>query len=369
MTKEDVNKLIQKALECGKRMYTQEIMRPYYQRFGYGDDPFGFPQIFIAPSQKPVIEEISKFIGSSKNRINYNIAIIGPKWIGKTTLLKKIHQNAKILKYNGKFVIGNNFLEKSEYKISDEVFHESFFEKFLNKTTNKTHYTIIDQNDQLGDRIFYYIKEIRKQTEFDSLIVTLFDVVTWGLLPSSDREIFEKIFYLCPITVEESESLLLNYLEKPHQDQENPFTQAAIDKLARSCYGSPGLLVYIAKKSVQLAHAIQENNITEEIVRRVTSDNHFRGVDVLKNAKKSFEKSSQRNIIECMLAHKKPLTSTQIAEKIELTRQTICYHLGELLKQDIVLRMPKKGRKVPYEVTLPSRIAFEHRMLKRCLNE
>ena len=370
MTEEDVNRLIQEALECGRRTYTEKTMGPYYQTFGYGDDPFRFPQVFIAPSQKPVVEKISKFIGSSKNRINYNIAIIGPKWIGKTTLLEKIHQNAKILKYNGYFVIENYFLEKTGCrKIDNEVFYESFFEKFLDEMTKKTHYIIIDQNDHLGDQVFYYIKEIRKQTEFTSLIVTLFDVISWNLLPISCQEIFEKTFFLCPITIEESKSFLLNYLKAPNQDRKNPFTQAAIDKLAESCYGSPGLLVYIARESMRFAHLIQEDSITEQVVRQVANDNFFRGAKVLSNAKKSFEKSSRKNIIKCMLTYKKPLTATQIAEKMTLSRQTICYHLGEMLKEDIVSKIPKRGRETPYQITLPSHIVFEHRMLRRCLNE
>lgn len=369
MPQDDVDEMIQEALKYGERAYTQEALGPYYKRFGYEDDPFKIPRIFVAPSQKLVIEKISQYVGGSKNRIDYNIAVIGPKWIGKTILLKKIHQNAKIRGYNGKFLTGNKLLKKFKFEEDGYLFHKTLFEKLLNKITDRTDYIIMSQTDLLEHQIFYYLEEVRKQTEFTSLIVTLFDLVTWNLLPFSGRDIFKRTLFLCPITIEESKSLLLNYLEKPDQGQKSPFTQEAVDTLTRFCWGSPGLLVDLAQKSMQLAHLIREDSITKGTVRQAASDNFFKGVEVLKGASESFETSSRKDIIELMLAHKKPLTSTQIAEKMELTRQTIGYHLGEMLKQDIALKKPKKGKEAPYQISPPSRIAFEHRMLKRCLNE
>ncbi|MGC1121429.1 MAG: helix-turn-helix domain-containing protein [Candidatus Methanofastidiosia archaeon] len=366
MIGKDVDELIEKALENGEKKYTRESIEPYYKRFGFEDDPFKVPSVFIAPSQRLTITEISRFIGGSKKGLNCNIAVVGPKWIGKTTLLKKIHCIAENRGYDCKRVNGSEFRKRTELEIDGEMCCETFFERFLDEITEKTDFIIIDETDELKNHISFYLEGIREQTKFFSLIITLFDVITWDLLPFSTREIFYKVFYLCPLTEKENRSVLLSNLDKPRNNQKNPFTEEAINQLVRVCNGSPGLLIDLARKSMRAAHLAQDSTVTEETVTSVIFENIYKEVDVLNDA---FEASSKRNIIRLMLDYAEPLTATQVSERMELTRQTICYHLGEMLEQGIVLKMPKVGRNIPYQVALPSRIAFEHWMLKRCLNE
>lgn len=364
MNEDDTNRILKRAIEYGQKKYTRKAMGPYYEGFDYKDDPFDIPRVFIASSQKQTIEEIAKYCGGSRNRLNLNIAVIGPRLIGKTVIMGRIHSIAENSGCNGRIVTGEQLLKRFEFEVDDEIIHKTFFQKFLDEITSKTDYIIIDQTNRLRDQISFFIEEMRRQTEFALLAVALFDVVTWNLLHFSSRKIFDKIFYLCPMTEEESKSLLLTYLDKP--DQKNPFTEEAVNTIVRSCYGSPGLLIYLARKSMQTAHLTQNDSVTQEVVMEVLSENLFKEPQVLYDA---FEASSRRKVIQLMLAHEQPLTATQMEGKMKLTRQTICYHLGKMLEEGVVSKMPKKKRDVSYQITLPSRIAFEHLMLKRCQNE
>ena len=376
MSHYSIEDLVRRGIEEGKRTQPK---RPYFEILGYLSDPFEKELFFRAESIDKKIREISNIIGKSTNKEGMNVAIVGPKGVGKTTLLQEIHKTAR--KYSiGRWVYGNKLPETArEQTIDGHVFRDSYLDLFLEEVEDFD-YLMIDQTDDVPDKIIYFINQLRSTREVIQLKPTIFvsmDLVAWEIVSLKKSAMFDEVIFIKPLGLEDSKALLLRYLEGSSRSRV-PFSKEAIELISRMSYGYISLMLLLAKESLLECSKEGYEICSPEIIEKVAYRKAFKAMPPLIEAKETFEESTRKKILDIMLSTGRPLSPSEIAFMSNTGRTSVHYHLKwknigkKKMKKRICQPWEKKPRRRAsqlYEIRLAPRIAFEHRYLEEDYHE
>lgn len=366
-----INDIMKKEIRVGKEKITK-LAHPYFEYWDFKKDPFDKDVFFLEKTNLEEFKLLLRLIGGSQNRVPYFILVIGPKWSGKTTLLKKIHETAQNEGIRGRLMTGNELTRTvCEKEIDGERFEYTGFKSFLEKDEDLD-YLIIDQTEEISEDLKYYLECLKNDTKFiksKTMVFVSVNTTRWRIFPKKYQDIFYKKIYFFPLTKEEGKKLVAEYLSV-NSGFQNIFSQEALDMVSKLSYGYPGLIIDLLKTSMEESCEMGCKKLPLEVIGSIANRKGYKSMPYISDtdAKEFNEGKNRFKVFEVMISKGIPMNATEISRRIPKgKRSTIADILSRMHKENIVSKLPREDtdeRKQPYIVNDAPRIAFEHRCMR-----